>query len=409
MEKQAWHYKVWKAWGKRVYNDTLGRDDFMDEGKIHHQDSFYNIQDDGITYEYQNMEVKDKFYFKMKKDNTNYIVPKRFKDDLPINPSAWIDFKLKEKDTKLWKFVTEADSMSIPAEECIGGGYMNFLNMWNPMEYEGGCERTWLFLKIIANTEGVKLGICGKTASGKNSNLVLMNYMRRGVADSVLTPSSAKFYYTIYHNQHINIDEVTSWSGVKVREIEEYVSKIADENPDLSKFTMDKASMMQSDLENKSVTFTFNPLSPRNKHTFDSRFKNADKILDRYALFLLDGRVTETELKTPNSRQVKQLLETNFGDMCKIASEEHFWRKHYHKYLHNWNYAYCPFTTTRHMNNMRPILEKLDVLSNSQEEFNDWMHWLKTKRDDYNHMVSTEPETILTKSVSVESNKLMGY
>lgn len=385
MDKEAWHYKVWKTWSNRVYANSLNRKNFYDDGRVHQQDQFFEVSD-GFTTEHTPPNTDDTYYFKMKKDNVYYIVPKRFKDDFPFIPLKYLEVKLREKDSQLWRLVMDIQAMKIPKKK-FHDNYKSFIDDWNPLQHSD--STSWTFQKILAQTNSVKCAICSPVGNGKNSNMILMRSIRRNIHPKVKVPTRAAFYYTIYHNQHINIDEITSWSATDVRLIEELCVDIADDDPDLTKFSMDRdAKMMKTDLELKGLTFTFNPITDKNRNTFESRFKNADKILDRYPVFMLGGRVTD-QINEPNILEIERLIAENLQDIQRIVAEEHYWREEYPKHLHGWDNRKCPFKY-RHYNNMKSVLDKLDVYSETQAEFDDWMLWLRDRREDYRKMVDSE-------------------
>ena len=379
MELDYWHYRNWEAFKKKIYGNTLNPSNFFDDGRIHHQENYFQISEDGLIREYSPPNIDDTHFIKLVKGNEFYILPKRFIKQFPIIPKETIEFHLKKSETQVWKFILSIDSLSIPVKQCYG--YREFITRWNPIKHEN--EMTNTFLKFIALSKGVKLGICGEVGSGKNSNLTLLRQMKPNIAPKVKTPTRAKFYRTLYYNEYINLDEITSWKNSEVSVVEDLVAEMGDEAPEFDKFSLDKNRSMEtiSNANDKSLTFTFNPPSRDNPHTFNEKFNNYDKIKDRYPVFYVKGKVLSS-VKRPTEKQSIINMEKNFKEMCDLVSTEGYYKQELDKHLHHWSRDRSQLLR-RFKNNLSPLLDVIDMYCISQLEFNVWIDFMNKTYNDF--------------------------
>ncbi len=135
-------------------------------------------------------------------------------------------------------------------------------------------------------------------------------------------------------------------------------------------------------VNDKSVTFTFNPPSDDNPNFFRDKFKNYDKIKDRFPGVLLEGKVTET-LNRPSSTEAAVTMIQYFKEMCAVTSNVCYWYNNGSKHIKGWGRARIDLSR-RHLGNFSRFLDVLDVYCESQAEFDGWLirinSWLKAYR-----------------------------
>jgi hypothetical protein len=367
-----------------MYSETLTEDDIEGDGRLYHQDVFFEVG--GPVVRRHIVDVDDRYYYKLVKGSTYYILPKKYRDKLPLKVKEKTIIKLKLIDTQVCMFIQEISSMKIPKKKSMT--FKEYINNFNPVEHSN--PTTWKFLRILAHSEGVKVGICGEVGLGKNINLTLRRYMARNVMPKIKDVTRAKLYRSMYFNNWINIDEINSWQGKYVEDVEALLTDFGDDSPEMDKYARDSNRHLEKmTLLGKSLTFSFNrpdEIKTPQKKMFERRWANPSMMIDRYPLLLLNGKVTET-IKKLSLGQVNKVVEDNFKDMCQIVSNETYWREEYHHHLNDWDRGKCSLER-RHLTNISPLLDRLDVYSETQAEFDLWMMFLNKAYKDYNNMVS---------------------
>lgn len=393
MDKQSWHYNVWKKFNTMLYKNTLTQEHIIDNGKTHHQPHFLRLLDDGNLEEWtpqltdKKGEILPNTYLKIVKGDQYYILPSLYKDNLPLLPTETIKVRMKPSDTMIWQFISKIQTFKI-----IGMKHhttlKEFIDIFNPLEHED--YRTATLMKLLSLIKRVNIGVCGEVRSGKNSNLIISKSITNNVAVKLKNNTQAKFYAMMYFNDIINIDEVTTWDKQKLNDVEDLIVDVADESPDMSKFSMDKKKFMeQMDLTKKSIIMTFNNYTENNKNLVNDKFNNFDKIEDRYPFLFVKGKVIEN-IRQPTDQQCMVLVTENLSEMRKICEEFIYWCENYGKHLHDWDYNKNPFkNNSRHENNTINLIRVLDVLSATQTEFDTWMDYLSQCQKDYINMVKT--------------------
>lgn len=391
MNQEAWHYYNWKEWHNRVYGTTIIAENLIDSGKMHHQSCFFEIDSNGEIVELYPRPAEDTYYFKAQKGSHSYLIPKRFVDQFPIipKPEGTLPVRLKKAETAVYQFVRDVESLKIPQKRLTS--FKDMVDSFNPVSHED--PDTAVLLKLVALIQGICCGVCAEVGSGKNSNFILMKNIFGRVAPKIKASSKAMFYSTMYHNDQINPDEITSWKRSEVGLIEDLVVDVADGAPDQTKYAKDTNKLLESmDLAQKGIVFTFNPVSKDNPHLFSTRWYNYDKIADRYPLFLLGGKVLDS-ISDPTPNQVKDCVDTHFKEMCDIVSNIAYWRANLHKDI-GYSQVDTPFRR-RHFNNLKPLLDGIWQYSGkNMDKFRRWVSILKLARDDYRAMEKDASEPV---------------
>jgi hypothetical protein len=389
MKKELWHYANWELFGNWVYGSTINHEHITDNGKIHQQEQFIKIGKDAAATFYHPVDPADTYYVKAVKGNDYYIIPKRFMSSFPIRVTSHIDMKLKEKETHVWKFVSDSTSLAIPEVKSMT--LKEFINVWNPLEHSN--PKSFVLLKLISLAHGLKLGVCSPMGTGKNANLIIKRHIDRKTLPKIKATTKAMLYRELFYNNYVNLDEITSWSKTIIGEVEDLIADFGDESPDIQKHATDKNKNLElmKNVLYKSLTFTFNPYHSRdNPYTFEEKFRNPGKIKDRYPIIFIDGKVLDS-ISKPSNAEAEANVAMNKEEYKKLASEYMYWNNNYDKEMHGWNRSSAKFTR-RHLSNINPLLDVLDVYSESQQEFEDWLRYLESCRDAYSEKSSFNEE-----------------
>lgn len=380
-ELDLWHYALWEAFSSMVYSDTLNDTSVIGNGHEHHQDTLFEITKGGTTIEYEFTHAQDHYFFKMQKENTKYLLPKRFYDKLPIVPKKWINVKLKKHESVVWRLITDYESFYIPEELTMT--VPEFFKGFNPVQHEN--QDTVTFLKAVALAKGLKIGICGDYGGGKNANYHLKSAIQRNAISGMKNKSEAMFYKLCLFNDDINIDEITTWNPQKIQAIEDKLATYGDQSTKDQKHALDsnKANEVIKNVTHKSFVMTFNPYDAK-KHPkyFGENMGNPGKIEDRYPFVYVPGKV----LSAPNKPTVGMELEivkNNIEFYRKYASNFMYLRNNIGKMQHGYDRSGLSFSDVRKKDNIAPLVDVYDALAQSQTQFNYYVEFLNWARRKY--------------------------
>lgn len=385
---EALHYKVWEAWGHKIRGQTITEDNITDP-VLRHQEFFFEIDSSGMVLERSPTNNDDCYYIKAIKDNIGYIIPKKFIGEMPFEPSKWQDVRLKKSDTVVWRFVRSVKSFTIPRKPLRN--IKKFITEeFNPVAHSNTKHK--ILLVLIGLAPEIKAAICAEVACGKNCNLTILRHMLGNYAPKVIKPTLAKLWVTMKNNDYVNFDEITSWPAENVKNIEDTVAASADDSPDMDKYALDRNKNMElMGLSKKSVTFTFNrpdELDKKKGVPFEQKFENPSKIIDRFPRLLFTGKITGVVQK-PNHQESVTLMEQNFEAMCQIAAKCAYIRNNYSLHLHKWKRDKSIFKR-RHEANLKTLLDLIDVISDTQEEFDEWLIELNNCHLNYLSMIGEQ-------------------
>jgi len=181
-----------------------------------------------------------------------------------------------------------------------------------------------------------------------------------------------------------------------LKELEPMIMNIGDNSTEYNKHSMAQNKRMNTiDLTALSMIFTYN--RKQDLHAkgigFDDMWNNINAFKARYPQILVKGCVTST-MKNLSQNQAKEVLEANFNDMRTVARNYAYWTQELHKHLHNYSRAKITLST-RHMVNMEGVLDALDVYSDSQEEFDEWLDFITEGMQRYKNQDVEDGQVVL--------------
>ena len=391
MKDSLWHYNNFVAFNKIVFGKTITESNILSQGKLFQSAVFFEIDTDGDVTEFYPPKREDTFYYQIAKDNEQYLLPQRFIEEMPImiakKDNGELDIKevkLKKSDKDFWKYIRKVNSYHMPKKRMKP--FKWYIDNFNPMGHDD--PKTATFLKLLAHSNGTKIAVCAPPRSGKQANYIILKQMV-GKINPALTPCTRPvFYNNLLYNETIVIDEVTSWKPSEMSIIEDDIKNLGDVNPEHNKHSLNsKGQLSTVDIISKGLIFTFNPLTKNNPQPFDAVFQNFDKIEDRIPIIYVPGKA-RMSIDTPSRAEAESNVMSNFNkykNWCMMAA--YFTSSEIEKELHNYDYSLNPFKdNVRFYANTKPLIKSYDAYCDTQEEFNEWMLWLKERIKDYKIM-----------------------
>lgn len=388
MEKWQ-HYNVWQAFNERIYRQTLTFEHILKNGNEMFVESVVKL-DKLVNGDYQ---LDEKYLVNQKcihleKDGVKYLLPTQFKQHLPLNIKQSVDCFLKKSDTTIYKLILEPKTANIRGEKFYS--FKEFIHRFNPME--STLPKVWTFLKLQAIgscSKGCKYRLCSIPSLGKNSNDTILRSITNKVV-RVSKPTLAKLETLFYYNQKVIPDEMTSLGGDKIKEVEPFILNIADETPEFEKHSMAQTKSMNTvNVANSSCIFTYNKIENLSQGSkfFDDIWQNIDAINDRYpALLLPDGKITDKVPKL-SKKQASDLLDEHFEDMRRLVKTGVHYIDNLTDNLHGYDRSRLQLRFSRHYTNMEGVVDAIDVFSDTEVEFNEWIDFINKCVSDYVLMI----------------------
>jgi hypothetical protein len=387
---EALHYDVWEAWTNEIRKENI-TDDNITDPVLRHQEFFFEIDPLGMVIERAPTNNDDCYYIKANKDNIGYIIPKKFIGEMPFKPVKYQNIRLKKSDTIVWRFVQKIESSAIPRIVTPTKKIKQFVfDEFNPVIHSNPTK--FIILKLISLSKGSKIAICSNVRCGKQSNFIILKYMLGNYAPKVIKPTIAKLWVTMKNNNYIVFDEITSWKPEHISNIEDMAAAAADESPDMDKYALDRNKNMEViGLTRKSFAFTYNRPDELDKDKgkpFEKKFENPTKITDRYPRLLVSGNVI-SRIEKPNPAEAIRLMEINKLEMNKLVAKTEYLVNNIHLHQHHWKRDKSIFNSNiRYAANTKGIFDWMDAISDTQEEFNEWIIELNKCHTDYMEMIN---------------------
>lgn len=383
-----WNFHCWKYFNDKVFKHTFTSEDMR--GRKFFLDGGWSIVNGREEWVAVNENV-----FKFEKNGELFLVPEKFINLLPMNPDN--DFVtevyLKASDKTIYKFIGKVNSAKITGEATLS--FKDLMQIWNYTEHEN--ERTRIFLNLLSfasHWKPIHIGICSEPASGKSSSFTVAGYISN-IVKRVAAPTKAKMETLLFFYNVLILDEMTSVGAQGIRALEPLLLTISDETPELEKHSMARTSSMnQMDLEKTSTIFTFNRVEDVKR--FDSRKKffsevwqNLPALSRRYVFFKVEGKIVGKRSKM-NKKEAGLVAEANWSKMVVCAKHFVEYTSHLDKYLHGWKHnVELLLNGTQQSSNTESIVDCLDAVSDSQDEFDDWCRFFNECVASYDDMLGT--------------------
>jgi len=401
--EDLWNFVYWDTFSDMTYLVTLNNKDLLGKGVIQHLDALHAIDPEGKTKYHTFEEPEDHYFYKLNKEKDNYLLPKRFYNELPMIPVKWEDVKLKPSDSNVWRFITEFDSFFIPEQNTMS--LPEFVKQFNPVKHTNPPSAT--ILKCIAIARGLKIAVCADYHCGKNAHYAIKAAIQNNVATGMKNMSEAMFYKLCLFNDDINIDEITTWTPAKIQAIEDKLSGYGDQSTKDYKHALDSNSKNEviKHIHNKSFVITFNPYDEK-KHPkyFGDNMGHPGKIEDRYPFLYFMGEVTDAA-KSPVKGTEEQIVKENLEFFQTQASEFMYWHNNYHKHMHGYDRSKLCFQDVRKRENISPLIDVLDAMSISQAVFDYWVDFINESNKKYwlmrNNQLGVGPQEKLVMSEDI--------
>ena len=379
------HYSVWRAFNHKIYRQTLTAE-HLSNGEKYVESVYHVVKMPSGKYEVMEGKlVQTKCVF-LEKGGKKYIMPAAYVKSMPLNPKETFECYLKESDKTIYRFVTVPISVKLSPEKFMS--LKDLVTVFNPVKHSD--ERTWQFLKlqaIASKYKGGKYRLCSPPSCGKNSSDTILHLLFNNNV-RVAKPTLAKLETLFYYHQKVLPDEMTSLTAANVREVEPFFLTLADESPTFTKHSMaNKHDMNEVDVSQSSCVFTYNDpgsINPGSKF-FDDIWQNIAAFNSRYPALFLGGEVV-SEMPKLSAAQAKKIMDECFDGLRKVAKTIAYYVEFLGDGLHGWDRGGLRMSG-RHKANFECVVDALDVVSDSQEEFDEWVDWVNGRVEAYRVLV----------------------
>lgn len=384
------HYLVWKSFNTKIYHKTLTDENVLNKGNEKYIDTVYCVtKNENNTYDVKEDRIINTKCIFLEKKGIKYILPSLHHKSLPLNAKVSFDCYLKQSDKTIFKFIEVPTIAKITPKRTLP--FKSLIQAFNPMTHTD--PRTWDFLRIQAiasKSKGGKYRLCSTTETGKTSNDTVLHLITNDNR-SIGKPTLAKLETLYYFNQKVLPDEMTSLTTSEVRAVEPFFIKLADESPSFEKHSLAKCvDMNEVDISMASCVFTYNDPACLQENTkfFDDIWKNPGAINSRYPALYLEGKITSVMPKL-NIQQADKLMNLNYDKLRVLSKNIVYYIQNMSKEMHGYDRSLLKMKC-RHKLNFEAVIDGIDVYSESQIEFNEWMLWINKRVDAYQDLIKNK-------------------
>ena len=339
-----------------------------------------NISGDEIAIKNKETE-EEEFFFPLKKDKVNYLLPAEQVDNLPLKI---IDTEKMSWRSKAYERIYSIKSIKINGQQTMS--YKQWIDSFLPFDHVVPKEfLVWKIVCDVAYRKRINIRAISYPGWLKDSPLVILS-MLRGDVSTVNKPTFAKLKYILSgHNKILGLNEVQNIKAEEKYPLAKYYEDVGDFKP---KFVADSrathGTMEEVGLTDHSSMTFYNFPQNEEEPLFDDVFE--PKIRSRIFPLLLDGGShDETPCKEKFGLVEGHITEEDFEEMTEYL-KNHVWFEENdlldkeEKKL--WKHT-VEFRNTRWQRNFDTIAKGLKRYSETKEEFVELVGVLKQMHDNY--------------------------
>jgi hypothetical protein len=332
------------------------------------------------------LSIKDKetdeeeYFFQLKKDKTNYLLPSEQVDDLPLKV---IETEKMSWRSKAYQRIYNVKSVKIGPVKTME--YKEFIDNFLPYDHLSPQEFTvWKIICDTAYRSRVNIRAISYPGWLKDSPLVILS-MLRGDVSTVNKPTFAKLKYILSgKTKLLGMNEVQSLKAEEKYPLAKYYEDVGDFKP---KFILDSrathGTKEEIDISNhSSMTFYNFPKDP-DETLFDDIFD--PKILSRiFPIMLSGGSHTETACKETFGLINTELTDEDFEEMTAYLKTHVYFEQEYLNEIEgkDWEHGY-KFGNVRWQRNFDTIAQGIKMYANNEEEFKELCGVLNKMHQNY--------------------------
>jgi hypothetical protein len=388
----AWDYKCWQAFHEKTFKKTLSAEHI--KGRKFFLEAVNKVDDKNQSGVKKIVRaLVNKNVFKVEKNGELYILEELDALKVPLMPVSTSEVFIKQSDTTLYKYITNAMSVKIAEQHILS--FKDFITSWNPVGHSE--ERTRLFLNILMialqhNTTNIF--VCGAPGSMKNANLTISKYIFDNVARHG-TITRARLETSLHYNKVVNLDELTSVTKASLEEVEATLLQVTDNSTEYEKGSMAQNTKLQkTNISGKSIILTYNRVQDvkkynKKKQFIEEKWGNPNALRRRFLAVLIPGKVTSARQQLHVNEAV-ELMEENYAFMKQWAGMAVYFANHLHEHTHGWKEEVpLLFSDNQQRLNTTSVLLGFDAISDTQEEYNEWCKWFNKCITAYDEMLAT--------------------
>jgi len=226
---------------------------------------------------------------------------------------------------------------------------------------------------------------------GKDSALNVLELLK-GRSNSVnaeVTRAKLEFLTT---QKILGVTELADLTGEDWRNIEQFLLDVADFTPTIPKRSRSYDGVGETlDIDEFSVMLLYNDLKDYNDQDryFDKRAKSA--VDDRFPPLRLPGEIDDNRLESVEQRDVAPMVEEGMPRYKDMLRALEYWEKNFDAEQNDeWEADFSEYGK-RWRKNLLKITKAINLYSESEEEFNEYVHLLHKAINEYDLMLQYVP------------------
>jgi len=328
------------------------------------------------------------YYFPLKKNKVNYLLPTDWKADLPLKVTESVKIPFRNKGYHL---IVGIKSVSFSSEKTMT--YKEYINNFLPYNHENPNEWTvWKIITDVAYRNRINIRAISYPGWGKDSPLMVLSLIRMDVATAD-KPSYPKLKYMICaKNKVIGLNEIQALDSEEKKNISKFYETVGAFEPTL---VFDKratgGTSESAELENLSSMTFYNFPKSENERIFDDPEVFHPKVMSRiFPLLLTGGTHKVTAMKESFSENVRDITKDEINDINIFTKNNKYWEDNGASELSDVKKTWKlnrKFNNNRWERNYVTICDGLKLYSDTEEEFHKWETVLLNMHNNYQDFV----------------------
>lgn len=372
MNKQLLYNDCLSEFKRTFFKEALTRDHLVNEEKFFKE--FIDVTGETV--------IVNKFYYVLHKNGKKYLLESKFVKDLPleVNKSDKVAYR-----NDAYTLIEGFDSLKFRPTKHYS--FKEFIDTLASFDHSNQPHHVLSKIIVVMQMmDRANIRICTNPGFGKDSGVDLMGNLF-GPAVTVENPTLAKLEYLSTYLKLLAVNEVVDIGKAELRSIEQYLLAAGAFKPDFTKHSRAlNGGKEVIDISGLSLTLMYNDITDYTDHEnyFDFVVKKA--IIDRFPPLRLYGDYQEP-FNNISGMNVPKVVKDNIPEYRKLLETYAYFDDHYMSELSKYSNDFSSHPQ-RWKTNLGRLARFVDLYSESQSEFDDWMMVIEDSMQDYKDMLT---------------------
>lgn len=379
MDSKLLYYQTLAEFKRQFYKDLITDEHYVGEVKF-----------DTLTYVDGSIEEEMAFFgYHFKKNGKKYIVSHNLRDRI-VDVNEMLPMFVREEEkvahrTDVYYLINHFDVAKFNPSKSMT--FRELVNCLSCMKHTNKKHQMIIwFIEFAQMYNRCNFRIASPAGFGKDSVVDIMGNLVGGAA-TIESPTLAKLEERSKVLKHLAINEVVDMTTADWRIVQQYLLTAGAFKPEITKHSRAFGNVGETiDISNFSLSLLYNDIDHYTEPEEYFDYVTKKQVIDRFPAIRVYGTYSE-KFNSIHTVDVSGLVQNNMELYKNLIRAYIYYRNNMQQYIHGYTWQQRKQYPERWRTNIGRLADIIDMYSESQEEFTEWMDVLYKCFDDYDAML----------------------